>query len=133
MICNQISNLLGLKCHPLNDDGTLAMIETPLQFDDGDFVPVFVERTGQQVRFFDDGVVFMHFLGRGVSFSKADQKRLIMAAVAAHGAAFNADSEVELSSDVQDAPAALARYLGAMMAVVRWEHDHSCALTKSAA
>jgi hypothetical protein len=132
MICNHLSSLLGLTCHPLNDDGSVAMIETPFQFEDGDAIPVFVEHIGQQVRFFDDGAVFMHFMGRGVSLSNANQTRFIKTAAEAHGAAFNADGEVEVFSDAQDAPAAFARYLAAMMAVVRWEKDHTGASTDAA-
>ena len=48
MICTNIFNLTGIRCHPLNDDGSIAMISTPFTFEDGDPIPVYIERIGIQ-------------------------------------------------------------------------------------
>ena len=36
MICQQLTVLLGMACHPLDDAGSVALIETPFRFADGD-------------------------------------------------------------------------------------------------
>ena len=42
MICQNLLNLTGFACQPLNEQGTLARINTPFCFADGDPVPVYL-------------------------------------------------------------------------------------------
>jgi len=125
MICKQLTSLLGLACHPLDDAGNVAMIETPFCFSDGDAMPVFVEHTGQQVRFFDDGAVFMHFRSRGVTLSSAAHTRFIKIAAQAHGATFTKEGEVEVWSQADAASRGFARYIATLMDLAHWERDHA--------
>lgn len=125
MICTQLTSLLGLACHPLDDAGNVAMIETPFCFNDGDAMPVFVEHAGEQVRFFDDGAVFLHFRSRGISLSSATHTRFIKTAAQAHGASFTDNGEVEIWSRTDAASEGFARYLATLMDLARWEIEHT--------
>lgn len=125
MICNQISDLIGFACHPLDELGQVAMIETPFTFSDGDGVPVFVERVGERVRFFDDGGFYLHFRGRGMSLGGATQTRFLKTAAAQHGVAFTPAGELEVWSNLGSEPQAFARYIGAAMELMRWESEHA--------
>jgi hypothetical protein len=86
MICNNLTNLLGVECVPLNEAGNVAFISTPFSFDDGEGVPVFAEVVAGQVRFFDDSGVMMHFIGRGVRLDDRKRLRFITTAAEAGGA-----------------------------------------------
>lgn len=123
MICSQISSLLGIVCHPLNDDGSVAMLDTGFTFEDGDSVPVFLERHGQQVRFFDDGNVLLHFRGRGVSLESNRQPRFIKSLAEPNGVRLNKDGELEIWAKAEEAPAAFAKFISAMTQITHWERD----------
>ncbi len=125
MICSQISDLIGFSCHPLDDQGQIALIETPFVFSDGDEVPVFVERVGSRVRFFDDGGFYLHFRGRGLGLRNATQTRFLSTAAEQHGGAFTKDGVLEVWSSPNAAPQGFARYIGAAMELVRWESSHA--------
>lgn len=131
MICNQISDLIGFACHPLDEQGQVALIETPFIFGDGDEIPVFVERVGTRVRFFDDGGFYLHFRGRGMRLGNATQTRFIKTAAEQHGGAFTPSGELEVWSDQRSAPQGFARYIGAAMELLRWESEHTGVATET--
>lgn len=123
MICSHLSELTGLSCYPLNDDGSVAMIATPFVFEDGDEVPVFVENIAGKVRFFDDGGVLMHFLGRGLKFDSKKKSRFIQSIAGSNGAAMNDDGEIEVWSSVADAGVGFAKYMSTILELVSWEKE----------
>lgn len=123
MICEQLQDLLGFACHPLNEDGSVAMIETPFTFSDGDGLPVFAEVTGQYIRFFDDGTTLMHFMGRGISFNDRRKARPIQGAAEKHGAKLNEDGEIEIWIPREQAAHGFAQYISALLSVVTWERE----------
>lgn len=125
MICQQLTVLLGMACHPLDDAGSVALIETPFRFADGDSLPVLVEHVGQSLRFFDDGGALMHFLGRGIKMDSANQTRFLRQAALAHGAAFTDQGELEIWATEATASSAFAKYMEALLALVHWEREHS--------
>lgn len=125
MICQQISHLLGMDCHPLDDAGQVALISTPWKFKDGDSLPVFVEQAGNAVRFFDDGGVFMHFKGRGLNLSDARQTRFIKSAAEHHGATFTDSGEIELWTKPEEAPKGFAAFVSTLLALTQWESENS--------
>lgn len=129
MICAHISEMIGFECHPLSDDGSVAMIDTPFQFADGDRIPVFVERMARHVRFFDDGNVIMHFRGRGVSIEDRRQTRFLRTLADANGARLNDAGEIEVWALADEAPSAFARYMSAMLAVRGWEDEQEGTFT----
>ena len=106
MVCDQRSKLLGFACHSLDDSGGVAMLETGFAFSDGDPMPIFVETIGETVRFFDDGEVLRHFMGRGVSFEDLRRTKSIRSAAEPFGVVLNARGEVEVLATVGGAPAA---------------------------
>lgn len=123
MICSQISSLLGIVCHPLNDDGTVAMLDTAFKFEDGDSVPVFLERQGKQIRFFDDGNVILHFRGRGVSIENNRQPRFIRNLAEPNGVRLNDMGILEIWAREEEAPEAFAKYIATMAQLASWEKD----------
>ena len=123
MICEQLSTILGLKCHPLTDDGTVVLVDTAFKFQDGDYVPVYVQHIANQVRFFDAGETVMHFIGRGVKFSDAKNAKFMKKIAEQNGSIFNDDGEIESWANQDNASEAFAKYMSAMLGLVRWEHD----------
>lgn len=123
MICQQLQNLLGFTCHPLNEAGNVAMIETPFTFCDGEGLPAFIESSGQYIRFFDDGQTLLHFMGRGMRFSDRRRMRPIQGAAERHGATLNDDGEIEVWSPVAMAKEGFAKYVSALLSVVNWEKE----------
>jgi hypothetical protein len=123
MINAKVSELLGFVCHYLNDENTLAVIDTPFLFQDGDSIPVYVEQPDSKLRFFDDGEVIWHFMGRGVPLDEPGQSKFIADLAAPYGVALNGEGELEIWANAGQEPAAFARYISAMLAIVRWEED----------
>lgn len=123
MICSQISKLIGVSCHPLSNDGNVAYIDTSFAFEDGSSIPVFVEKVGEQVRFFDDGETILHLRGRGVQLDDNRKTKFLKNLAAPAQVRLSDLGELEVWSSVNDAPSAFARYIATMIAVVRWETD----------
>lgn len=123
MICNRISEILGLTCHPLSDDGLVAMIDSPFRYPDGDDLPIFVEKIGPQVRFFDDGGALLHLFSRGISLDDHRKTKFIKNIAEPNHVQLNELGELEIWSSEKDAPAAFAQYISAMLALVKWETD----------
>jgi hypothetical protein len=123
MICSQISKLLGIVCHPLNEDGSVAMLETPFVFEDGAHLPIFLEKSGPQIRFFDDGRTIMHFYGRGVAIDEGRRTRFIKSAAESNGVALNDKGILEIWAAERDASLAFAKYMSTMTQLAGWEKD----------
>lgn len=123
MICSKISEVLGIVCHPLNEDGSVAMLETPFVFEDGGRMPVFLEKMGRQVRFFDDGRTVTHFYGRGISIEGARQTRFIKGAAESNGVSLNDKGVIEIWALEEEAPVAFAKYMATMTQLAGWEKD----------
>lgn len=125
MICSDLSLLLGFSCHSLNDDGSIALIDTPFKFEDGDYLPVFVEKVGDNIRFFDDNEVVFHFLGRGLGDINGNLRtRFIKGAIAPYGLSLNDANVIEIWANQAQSKAAFAKYMSGLLAVVGWEHDN---------
>lgn len=125
MICQNIATLLGLACHPLVEDGSIALIETPFKFADGDSIPVYVEHLGNGVRFFDDGGIYMHFKGRGLSLKNANQLKFIKHATESNGTVFSDEGIVEVFAPEAKASTAFAAYIKSVAALIQWEKEHT--------
>lgn len=125
MICKDISSLIGLTCHPLNSDGSVAIIDTPFTFQDGDDLPVFVETVGESIRFFDDNEVVFHFLGRGLGDAKGGLRtRFIQNAISPYGLTLNEANVIEIWANQRSSKDAFARYMSGLLAIVGWEHNN---------
>lgn len=125
MICQQFTSLLGFACHPLDDAGSVALVETPFRFSDGTPARVFVEHLGNRLRFFDDGETFLHFRGRGLKMESGIHTRFLATAAEQHGAALTNAGEIEVWANEADAPFAFAKYVGMMLALFQWEKEHA--------
>ena len=123
MICHRISETLGLTCHPLTDDGLVAMLDSPFKYPDGDEVPIFIEKLGPQIRFFDDGGAILHLLGRGISLDGHRKTKFIRNLTEPFQVGLNEKGELEIWSTETDAPAAFANYISAMLSLAKWEGD----------
>jgi len=123
MICNRISEMLGLACHPLSDDGLIATITSPFTYPDGDEIPIFVEKIGPQIRFFDDGEMLLHLLGRGIALDDHRKTKFIKNLAEPNNVHLNAQGELEIWSTEKGAPAAFAHYITAMLTLSKWEAE----------
>lgn len=123
MINSNIGELLGFEYESLDDDGKLGTIDTPFLFEDRDPIPVYVQEVEGRIRFFDDGGVIWHFMGRGVPLDEKGDTDFIREVIAHTGATLNKSGEIEAWANASDAPEAFARYLSAVLAMVRWEHE----------
>lgn len=122
MIHQQLTSLLELQYHPLNEEGTIALIDTSFKFQDGDFIPVYVEYFGNQVRFFDAGETVLHFSDRGMTFSNGRNGKFLKNIADDHGAAVNSNWEIEAWATKENAGQAFEKYLSTMISIVRWEY-----------
>lgn len=121
MNCVLISKIIGYSCHPLTDDGGVAIIDTPFKFADGDDIPAYVELGAEFVRFFDDGDVFFHFLGRGIPVDDEGGTQFLSAIAASNGVSFSEAGNVEIRVARDVAGAAFEKYVAAILAFVNWE------------
>jgi hypothetical protein len=130
MINSNISELLGFEFVALEEDLSIAAIETPFLFADGDPVPVYVEQFDGGVRFFDDGGVIWHFMGLGVPLDEEGDADFIRKLIEPCGAMLNELGEIEVSGPPAQAPAIFARYLSAILEMLRWEREYNAAFER---
>lgn len=123
MICSSLTELIGFTCHPLNDDGSVAMIASPFAFPDGGEIPVFVEKAAGRIRFFDDGAAIMHLLGRGVLLDDHRKTRFIKNLAEPNGVSLTDMGELEIWAKEEDAPSAFSKYISSMLALSSWERE----------
>lgn len=98
------------------------MIDTPFRFQDGDFLPVYVEHIGNHVRFFDGGETLLHFDGRGIKFTKSSSAKFLKNIATENGASVNSEWEIESWATGEFAAQAFEKYLSTMIHIVHWEH-----------
>lgn len=121
MNCAAISEITGYECYPLSEDETVAEIETPFKYEDGDDIMAYVEFGKDFVRFFDDGDVYDHFEGRGLFFGDDYDLGFLSEIAGSNGLNFTDKCIIEIVATPQDAAAAFAKYIAAMLAFVSWE------------
>ncbi len=125
MICQNLLNLTGFTCQPIDEHGTLARISTPFCFADGDPLPVYVQSfEGDVHRFFDDGQTILHFMGRGMKFESGHQVRFLSNIAQKHGAALNSNGVLEILSKDCTPADAFAQYISCLVSIVQWEEEH---------
>lgn len=124
MNCAHLTDTLGFACTLLDEAGQLAHVATPFRFADGDPLPVYLELADGQARFFDDGGVFLHFKGRGLTLDGRSQARFITKAAERHGASYSADWILQASAPAAQLQDAFSRYMGALHALCAWELDN---------
>lgn len=122
MISSNLTQLLGFGRHDVDDDGNVAEITTPFVFPDGDPFPVYVEQSGEALRFFDDGDVISHFMNL-VSIDDWKDCSFIEDLARPSGVRLNDQGELEIWTDAAHVPSAFAHYISAMFALARWEQQ----------
>lgn len=123
MICKQLTSILGFKCYPLSEAGDVVLIDSPLQFKDGDPLPIYLEVIGDQYRFFDDGETIAHFLNRGAS-SSAMLIRSIRNIIEKNGLFLSDDGVVQVLVNKNSTDIAFSHYISAMISISKWEEDN---------
>jgi hypothetical protein len=123
MICSSLSETIGIACEPLSDQGDVAMISTPFRFIDGEPVPVFVEKNGSLIRFFDDGGVLLHFRGKGLKLQDQRNVKFIKNLAEPEGVNLSRTGELELWTNQAEAPGAFAKYIATLLALASWERE----------
>ena len=129
MICHRISELLGLTCHPLTEDGQIAMIDSPFTYPDGDDIPIYIEKLGPQIRFFDDGGALLHLLGRGITLDDHRKTKFIRNIAEHNHVTLTELGELEIWATEEDAPSAFANYIATMLSLAKWETAQACVST----
>jgi hypothetical protein len=119
--CTLIAEMIGYACHPIDEEASLAEIDIPFTFVDGDAIPAYVEHGPDFVRFFDDGEIDLHFSALGVFLENGNDTRFISDIARANGASFSDTGVVSVEAAPQDCAAAFAKYLSCMCAFARWE------------
>lgn len=130
MMIEYVTEAIGSSCEQLDDEGRVAAIAAAFEFSDGDRIPMFVEETASGLRFFDEGEVILHLLGRGVRFDTRQDEQFLRNLLEPHGISLSDSGEVEVSCARQDARAVFERYVLAMNSVVQWERDQECVAVK---
>ena len=118
---SNLAELLGVKCEPLEEDGSLAAVDMAIRFADDDYLAVYVESVADKVRFFDDGDVLFHMLNRCVKLDDRADADFITRLTEPEGVTLNDEGELELWADPTDARVALMHFVSAMLAVVAWD------------
>lgn len=114
--------LTGMQCHDLSGNGSIWLISTAHQFADGDYIPVYAEKKGGQITFFDDYEVFNHLDGRGYPVHDARRMKPLWNVLEKDGLTVD-DGCIKLTGDMKDAQELFSRFLGAMVHVVDWEKE----------
>jgi len=126
MICKQFSEITGLECHPLNDDGSVAFISSAFAFEDGDALPIYIEYIGNQVRFFDDGEVVFHFLGTGARKPGTTLRTtFIEKSIENYGLTLNEDGVIEMYTDPEHTQATFSNFVAGLLNVANWERENA--------
>lgn len=131
MKCTTISEVIGFACDPLTDDGSVAIVDMPFTFADGDFIPAFVEITSDVVRFFDDGRVVLHFLGLGMHFEDEIDTEFLSVIAASNGVSFSKAGEIEIEVAPEEAAIGFAKYMSSMRAVTSWENARDATIANA--
>lgn len=118
---SNLSELLGVRCEPLEDDGSLAAVDMAIHFANDDYLAVYVEIVADRVRFFDDGDVLFHMLNRCVKLGEPSDADFITRLTEPEGVTLNDDGEFELWADPETARVALMHFVSAMLAIVAWD------------
>lgn len=118
---SNLADLIGAKCEYLDDDDSLAVVDMSIEFADGDPIPVYVDRLGGKLRFFDGGDVVYHMLRRHVKLDEPSDTDFITRLTEPEGVTLNDDGELELWADLASARTALMHFVSAMLTVVAWD------------
>lgn len=117
MICHNLSEILGFACYPLSKDGTVAFIDSPLTFDDGNTLPIYLKQAGSNLYFFDDHETVYHYIKKGY---RGEKERLdttfIKMALSPYGLNFE-NNQISVWGNINNAKQVFARYLSGLLAV----------------
>jgi hypothetical protein len=121
MICNELTKLLGISCQQLTEH--VALVDTSFAFNDGESIPLFIEKIGPQVRLFDDGGTLLHFLGRGLTLD-GKKVKFIKSIAEPNGVTLSPEGVLELWSQEGNVPTAFAKYISTIVGIIDWEGRH---------
>lgn len=116
MICHNLSEILGFVCHPLSEDGELVMIESPLTFPNGNTIPIFLKKIGNNIQFFDDHETVYHYIKSGYrGTEKSLDTSFIRSAIEPYELEFT-DNQISIWGRLETAKLTFAKYLSGLMA-----------------
>lgn len=118
---NTLLKITGMKCHELDEN--LWLITTPQTFADGDYIPVYIEKTGETIRFFDDMEIKNHFEGRGHPVNKLRRIKSLFDALRNDGLTVTNSGIVELVGNLSDAPKLFNQFTSSFVHVIDWEKE----------
>lgn len=118
---SNLADMFGNSYQVFDDDENLVSVGTSLEFWDDDPFAVYVEQVGSRIRIFDDGIVVMHMLGSGIDYDNEDLMQSIASIAAPEGVLLNDEGDFEIWAEASEASDAFARYISAMVALLKWE------------
>lgn len=126
MICSKITDITGISCYPLDDKGDVAYLAVPFTFEDGSTLPVYIKKlSDSHIKFFDDGEIVLHFIGRGLRGEKRSLNTTFLKNIAlSHNLNFTEAGVLEGSSDISTASQLFSNYLSALFAIMQWEKEY---------
>lgn len=124
MICSDIGKLLGIECVTLNEKGTVALISSPFEFDDGDSIPIYIQTLDNYCKFFDDGEFLSYLLGRGLrEFTEPHIIHVIDSLIKKYEVSLN-NGLLEISGKSSQAPTIFSKYLSCLLDLADWVKEH---------
>lgn len=126
MICREFTEFTGMTCFPLDDSGDVAYVASPFFFEDGDPLPIYIKKLSpSHVKFFDDGEIILHFIGRGFRGDKESLSTTFLKNIArTHGLELSEYGVLEGYANKNSAPELFARYVTALLSIVQWEKEY---------
>lgn len=107
----------------------MAAFIHPSVLPDGTRLPIYAEKFGQKIRFFDDGEVLFHLIGRGLRLHDQRNLKFLRALAEPSGVELTADGELDLWGADSGVAESFARYVEALHAVVRWMREQDGLVT----
>lgn len=116
MICHNLSEILGFTCHPLNEDGSVAFVESSFEFHGGNMLPIYLKTVGHSIMFFDDHETVYNYIKRGYrECGERLDTTLIKSAISPFNLDFS-DNQISVIGSAHDAKKIFARYFSGLLA-----------------
>lgn len=120
---SNLADMFGNSYQVFDDDENLVSVGTSLEFWDDDPFALYVEQVGSRIRIFDDGLVVMHMLGSGLEYFNENLMQSIANIAKPEGVFLNDDDDFEIWAEAGEISDAFARYMSAMVALLKWESE----------
>lgn len=121
MNCDQLQQIIGMRCNPIGD---AIEVITPFTFSDGDGLEMFAKSAGNLIHFFDDGLTVHHLHGIGIKIGTNKKRWQPLRNIAAnHGVTLSDDGVFETLCSSSNPSLGFARMVSTLLGVASWERE----------